>query len=139
MTTPKEPGKTRIYHDFLVSSKLLVRIAESAWQPPTDVFETDQEVVVRVEVAGISADQVSLVLEGDRLLVRGRRDELPCAKRRAFRQMEIHYGLFEREIYVEGPVDASRARAAYANGFLEVVIPKTKRPRAGRIQVTIAI
>ena len=51
--------------------------------------------------------------------------------------MEVHYGPFEREIWVEGPVDASRARASYANGFLEVVLPKARRGRTGRIQVRI--
>ncbi len=133
----RDPSKTRVYHDFLVSSKLLVRIAESAWQPPTDVFETEDEVFVRMEAAGVDASQVALTLEGNRLTVRGRRDEPPCGKRRAFRQMEVHYGPFEREIWVEGPVDASRARASYANGFLEVVLPKARRGRTGRIQVRI--
>lgn len=134
---PRDPSKTRVYHDFLVSSKLLVRIAESAWQPPTDVFETEDDVLVRIEVAGVDATQVALTIEGNRLTVRGRRDEPRCEKRRAFRQMEIHYGPFEREIWVEGPVDALRARAAYANGFLEVVLPKARRGRTGRIEVRI--
>jgi HSP20 family protein len=102
-----------------------------AWRPPTDVFETENTIVVRVEVAGMREEDFSIELTGRSLLVRGSRQDVP--ERRAFHQMEIHFGEFAIELELPNYIEADQVQAVYSDGFLRVHLPKA-RPR----QISIA-
>lgn len=93
-----------------------------AWRPPTDVYENEAAIVVRVEVAGLREDDFSIELDGRYLTIRGARMDTP--ERRAYHQMEIRFGEFSTEIELLVPVVASQAEAVYNNGFLRVMLPK---------------
>ncbi|NQU09252.1 Hsp20/alpha crystallin family protein [bacterium] len=109
----------------------------TAWTPNTDVFETPETLVVRVELAGVARADLQITLSERVLLVRGHRPE-PCRKGECrFRQMEIDYGCFERRILIPRPIDASRARAHFHNGFLHVELPKAAT--ASQATVTVII
>ena len=103
-----------------------VRVAfrTHVWRPPTDVYETDDNLVIRIEVAGMREDDFSIVLDGRDLTVHGVRGETP--ERRAYYQMEIPFGEFGVEIELPRPVTASQIEAFYANGFLRIVLPKAR-------------
>jgi HSP20 family protein len=94
------------------------------WHPPTDVYETDDCVVVKVEVAGMVEEDFAISLDGKRLIISGiRRD--PAAKL-GYQQMEILYGHFETEVHVARAIDEDRIEATYQSGFLSVRLPKVK-------------
>jgi HSP20 family molecular chaperone IbpA len=94
------------------------------WRPPTDVYETDTCIVVKVEIAGMNEEDFVLELESRRLLISGvRRD--PAAKV-GYQQMEILYGHFETDVHVPGAIDEDGIEATYKGGFLSVAIPKAK-------------
>ena len=92
------------------------------WHPPTDVYETDTHVMVKLEVAGVGQDDFAVQLQGRTLVVAGRRDD-PAAKL-AYQQMEISYGAFHSEVYLPCDVDEAGVRAKYDNGFLYIMLPK---------------
>jgi len=72
--------------------------AVAAWEPPADVFEDEQEIVVVVAMPGVPAERVQVLAESGVLVVRGTR-ALPLAgSRHRVRQLEIPYGAFERRI-----------------------------------------
>lgn len=77
-------------------------VRSSIWRPPTDVFENEQEVIVRVEIAGMREDDFSISLTGDRLTVRGNRPDIQ--EKRAYHQMEIFFGEFNVEVNLPAPV-----------------------------------
>jgi len=107
------------------------------WRPATDVYETEEEFVVRMDLAGIRKQDVSVMLEGDRLLVRGiRRDTIPPG-RKHFHKMEIVVGPFERCIPVPADCDRERAEASYRDGFLEIRLRKSGE--SGERQVNIEV
>ena len=93
-------------------------------EPAADVYETAEEVIVLVEIAGISGEEIELELEGRSLLIRGQRRPLPGRQQRRYSQMEITHGAFRRELLLPSEVDAENAVAAYKDGILEVVLPK---------------
>lgn len=97
------------------------------WRPPTDVFETEKEVVVRVEIAGMRENDFSISLQDRRLVIRGSRQDEPGV--RAFQQMEIHFGEFMIEVELPCSVMAEQASAEYEDGFLKLVLPKEKPQR----------
>lgn len=94
------------------------------WQPPTDVFETEEAVLVRVEIAGMKEDDFSLEVNGRSISIRGSRQDTP--ERRSYHQMEIRYGEFEVAMDLPCPVEIERIEAVYNNGFLRVVLPKAR-------------
>lgn len=94
-------------------------------EPPVDVYETDKEIVILVEMAGISEEEVELLVDGDTLVLRGERKPLPGRPGRVYSQMEISHGRFQRDLLLPSDVDAEGARATYKDGILEIVLPKT--------------
>lgn len=94
------------------------------WRPPTDVFETEEAVIVRVEIAGMREDDFSISLSGDQLTVRGNRPDVH--ERRAYHQMEIFFGEFNTEVNLPAPILADQVVAEYQAGFLRLMFPKDK-------------
>ncbi|HJW89355.1 MAG TPA: Hsp20/alpha crystallin family protein [Anaerolineales bacterium] len=92
------------------------------WRPPTDVYETEDVVVVRVEVAGLRDDDFSISLAGRSLSIRGTRQDV--SERRAYHQMEITFGEFLSEVELPCSVLAEKASAEYKTGFLHLWLPK---------------
>jgi HSP20 family protein len=111
----------------------------SAWTPNTDVYETPDNLVVKMEIAGIDKDDLEITINDRLLLVRGYRKD-PCRQKQhrcSFRQMEIDYGYFERRIVIPRSVDGSRVRAQFHNGFLHIELPKSAESEHTTVTVII--
>lgn len=96
---------------------------ESRWVPNTDVYVTDHGLVVKVELAGMRREDLTLAVEGNRLRIAGQRPDGCRASKCSFLVMEITYGPFESVIEMPPGYDLARATAAYQNGFLRVDVP----------------
>lgn len=94
-------------------------------EPAADVYETPGEVVVVVEIAGISGEEIELEVEGRTLVITGQRRPLPGKPHRTYSQMEIAHGPFRRELLLPSEVDPENTSAVYRDGIFEVVLPKT--------------
>jgi HSP20 family protein len=94
----------------------------TTWRPPTDVFETPEAIVVRVEIAGMRTDDFHLSLEAQTLVISGiRRDPDPGA---AYHRLEIPFGQFQVTVVLPAPVEESQVEAEYRDGFLRIRLPK---------------
>ena len=93
-----------------------------AWHPPTDVLETDDAVVVVVEIAGMRGLNISVTFDRQILSIRGARPDTNICK--TYHQMEIDYGEFASDVQVPSRVDSDKIEATYSDGFLKVVLPK---------------
>ncbi|MBN1319791.1 MAG: Hsp20/alpha crystallin family protein [Thermoleophilia bacterium] len=108
------------------------RCGRAAFRPSADVYFDDGQkaVVVKLELPGIDADAVSLVIEENVLRVSGiRSDERPADA--VYHQMEIVYGPFERSVMLPPGLDATQASADYHHGYLEIRLP-LKPPSVSR-------
>ncbi len=118
-------------HEFLQAANQHRKVIRShIWRPPTDVYENEDTVTVRVEVAGMKEEDFSISLTGRFLAIRGVRSDVN--ERRAFHQMEIFFGEFMCEVELPSPVLAEDTKADYKMGFLRIELPK-KHPQ--RIQI----
>ncbi len=93
------------------------------WRPPTDLYETDDFYIVQVEIAGMSPSNFNLALSGRHLTITGHRQD--SGARRAYYQMEIHYGEFRTDLELPEPFTVQGIQATYRDGFLRVVLPKS--------------
>jgi HSP20 family protein len=100
--------------------------SELKWEPPTDVVETEEELIIIVEIAGMNGDDFNVVTDGTVLSIGGfRRGTYPDGKKQ-FHTLEIQAGPFERKIALPAPVDQSKVSARYRNGMLEITIAKLR-------------
>ena len=98
------------------------QVHSSIWTPPTDVYETESGLIVKVEVAGMPEEDFEVVVEDQVLIVRGVRSDQ--TERRAYYQMEIRSGKFEIAIGLPSGINLDEASAEYNQGFLTINFPK---------------
>jgi HSP20 family protein len=123
-----ERDPMRELHDLLrrdspAASRLRMS-SELTWEPPTDVVETADEIVVSVDIAGMEGKEISVVTDGAVLRVRGTRRGAAAPGVKHFHQIEIRSGPFERAIVLPSRVDPAKVSAQYTKGLLEVRIRK---------------
>ena len=102
------------------------------WVPPTDVYETEDQIVVQVEVAGVKQSDLTVSLQDRRLIVTGMRSD-PGPAQRAYQQLQVHFGDFASEVELPVPIDENGIDAQYVDGFLRIVLRKRK-PRQIDVQ-----
>jgi len=105
------------------------------WQPAVDVYELEGEIQVVVDLAGVDRERVEVILEGDRLLIRGWRSDPAPRKRVRLLQIEIDHGLFERVLRIEAVVDRDKLEAIYRDGFLRVRLPKARDQERREVEI----
>jgi len=103
------------------------------WRPPTDVYETDTAAVVKVEIAGVREGNMDISFANRILTVSGRRRD-PAAKL-TYQRMEIKYGGFRTDVFLPWAVNDEDIEAKYEEGFLVIILPKTK----GKHKVPITV
>lgn len=94
------------------------------WRPPIEVYETRAELVIRAEVGGLNTDDVSIIAEGDYLLIRGARRVSNPDARRVYHESRIRYGEFEATVRLPFPIDVTGASADYVDGLLTIQLPR---------------
>jgi HSP20 family protein len=99
-------------------------VRSNVWRPPTDVYETDESIVVKMEIAGMRDEDLEVAVQENVLMVSGIRSD--SSERRAYHQMEIQFGRFSVGIDLPARVEPDHARAEYKDGFLTVHLPKEK-------------
>lgn len=97
--------------------------SENYWVPDTDVYVTDEGLVIKVELAGMRKEDLELAVEGNQLKISGHRPDGCRGASCRFLIMEISYGAFESIIELPPGYDLSQARATYQNGFLRIDVP----------------
>ena len=112
--------------------------SDSNWVPNTDVYVTNDALVIKVELAGMRREDLDLTVEGNRLMISGQRPDGCRAPKCKFLVMEINYGFFESVIELPPGYDLSQAKATYLNGFLRVDVPAHVRSARGATKVLIS-
>ena len=127
----------RLLDYFGRSKPPVVYFAPRVWEPAIDVYETEDDVVVLVELAGVKQDEIEVVVNGNTLVISGQRKEAPQRSKRTYFQMEIHRGPFEREILLPASVNSDKAKASCEDGLLEIVLPKLQQEQTFQVKVKI--
>jgi HSP20 family protein len=113
------------------------RARPRVWHPPTDVYETDDTIVIKIEIAGMNVEDFRITLANRLLTVSGvRHDRDAKSNCHSCHRLEIHYGEFLSQIYLSGNYQAERIEAQYVNGLLYITIPKVKHEH--RIPVRVS-
>jgi HSP20 family protein len=113
-------------------------LASGAWAPPVDLSETQEAITLRVELPGVSADQIKIGLCNTKLRIWGEKKRRP-ARRRIISYLcsERSYGKFSRVVPLRWTLNVRAAEAELENGVLHIRLPKLDDRRGGEFIVPV--
>ncbi len=100
-----------------------ISMGQPSWRPPADIVETETEVIILVELAGVDHEQLEVLLFEDALIVEGER-RLPSPAAGVYHAAEIRQGQVRLELPLPAPIDPEQVEARYERGLLEMRLPK---------------
>jgi HSP20 family protein len=118
--------------------RLGLRAGESVgWTPACDIYEDEESVTLRFDLAGVDSKDVDVRFENGVLTLKGERKLEREEKRDNYHRVELSYGTFTRSFSLPGTVDAEKIRAEAKNGILTVTLPKKAEAKPRSIQVKV--
>ena len=105
---------------------------EYAFGPAVDVYETDDEVVVKAELPGVDREGISITAQEDSIVIDGEIKREEEVDKEGYYRRELRYGSFHRTIALPTTVNPDKISAKFADGVLTVRAPKAPAPEAGK-------
>lgn len=106
-----------------------------AWIPALDVWETEDAIVLALDMPGVSRDELAIEVDNGRLTISGERARERHEAGERFHRYERRFGTFARSVTLPQGVDEARIAADYHDGVLEIRVPKPEESRPKRIPV----
>ena len=126
----------RLFDDAFTRPFSLMREGGTAWSSPAiDMYQTDNEVVVKAALPGMKADEVQINVTGDILTLKGELKHEEEKKDRSWHVREHRWGAFERSITLPTGVISDKAKADFENGILTITLPKSEEVKPRTITV----
>jgi HSP20 family protein len=107
------------------------------WTPACDIYEDEEGVALRFELAGVDPKDVDVRFENGVLTVKGERKLEREDTRDNYHRIERSYGTFTRSFSLPGTVDADKVKAETKNGVLTITLPKKAEAKPRAIQVKV--
>ena len=112
-------------------------IATSSFVPPVDIYETEHEIVLKMEVPGVEQKDLDIRIENQTITIRGERKFEKEVKEENFHRVERRYGSFQRSFGLPNTVNPEQVTADYENGILKVKLGKRAEEKPKQIKVNV--
>lgn len=112
-------------------------MSSRCWTPVTDVYETKEAYVFKLELPGVTKEDVKVEFEGDKISISGERKEETEVKKEDFLRIERYCGAFARSFQLPQNADGNNMNALMKDGILELRIPKREEAKAKSIPIDI--
>jgi HSP20 family protein len=110
----------------------------TSWVPTADIYESDEDLVVNLDLPGIDPKMVDVRVENNVLTIRGERQFAQKQNTENYHRVERSYGAFGRSFTLSTSVNPEKIRATYQSGVLSIVMPKAEAAKPRKIQITPA-
>ena len=107
------------------------------WEAPVDIFETEQELVVKADLPDIKPEELDIRVENDILTIRGERKFEKKVEEKNYLRVERTYGSFSRSFSLANTVKTEAIKAEYKNGVLTLTVPKREEAKPKQIKVDV--
>ena len=113
-------------------------MSTTAWNPAVDIFETDNNVVIKAELPGMDSKDIDVKLENNVLMLKGERHFEKETKEENYHRVEREYGIFSRSFSLPTAVNGDKVTAEYKDGVLTIVLPKKEEVKPKPIKIAAA-
>jgi HSP20 family protein len=110
-------------------------IITGSFVPPVDIYETEHNIVLKVEVPGVEQKDLDIRIENNTITIRGERKFEKEVKEENFHRVERRYGSFQRSFSLPNTVNTESVTADYENGLLKVTLAKRAEAKPKQIKV----
>ena len=108
----------------------------AAWAPPVDIAEEKDRILITAELPGFKENEIEIQTENGMLTLRGERKFEKETDGKSYHRVERSYGQFVRSFSLPNNVDREKIHATFANGLLEIELPKREDAKPRQIRVT---
>ena len=109
-----------------------------SWAPPVDIYETENDIILKAELPGVDPKDVEVRVEDNTLYLKGERKFEKEVKEQNYHRVERSYGSFARSFSLPNSIDSDKVKAEYKDGLLTLTMPKREeaKPKTIKIDVT---
>jgi HSP20 family protein len=112
-------------------------LREGVWQPPVDIYEDEDSVVIQAEVPDIDQKDIEVRIEDNTLTLRGERKHNREVKKENYHRVERYYGQFQRSFALPHTIDQEKVKANCERGLLTITLPKREETKPKQINVEV--
>jgi len=110
----------------------------ASWAPAVDIFETENELVVKADLPDVQEKDIDIRVENNTLTIRGERKFNNEVHEDNYLRVERAYGTFTRSFSLPNTVNTEGIRAEYRNGVLSVRMPKREETKPKQIKISVS-
>ena len=112
-------------------------IREGAWQPPVDIYEDENSVIIKAELPDVDQKDIEVKIEDNTLVLRGERKQDESIKKENYHRIERFYGSFQRSFVLPLTIDREMVKASCEKGILTIILPKREETKPKQINVEV--
>ena len=112
-------------------------LKEGLWQPPVDIYEDSESVVIKAELPDIDQKDIEVKIEDNTLTLRGERKQEKDLKKENYHRIERYYGTFQRSFALPHTINQEKVKASCERGVLTITLPKRQETKPKQINVEI--
>ncbi len=112
-------------------------IREGAWQPPVDIYEDENSVIIKAELPDVDQKDIEVKIEENTLILRGERRQDQSIKKENYHRIERFYGSFQRSFALPLTIDREKVKASCDKGILTISLPKREETKPKQITVEV--
>ncbi len=127
----------KLFGDYFWRPPLIERELRGEWLPPADIYEDQDNLVIKVDLPEMDMKDIDVKIENNTLRIRGERKLEKEEKKENYHRIERYYGTFSRSFTLPTTVDQEKVTATYDRGVLKVVLPKKEETKPKQIKVEI--
>lgn len=110
-------------------------VSTGTWSPAVDIYETEEEFVVKAEIPEVQQSDIDIRVENNALTIKGERKLQREGRKENYHRIERAYGTFLRSFLLPGTVDKESIRATFKDGVLKIVLPKKEEVKPKQIEI----
>jgi HSP20 family protein len=131
-------GITRLFEDTLQGRQYDGDFFSGIWIPAIDMYETENDIVIKAELPGITKEDIDIEVKDGILSLKGERKRDKEVKEENYHRVERYYGAFHRRFALPSHVDSDKVKAKFKDGLLEITLPKAEAAKPKKIEVESA-
>ena len=112
-------------------------LAPATWSPAVDIYETDEKLVLKVELPGLKKEDINIEVRDNTLTLKGERKFEKEVKEENYHRIERVYGSFHRPFTLPSTIKQEKIEAAFKDGILEISLPKAEEAKPKQISIQV--
>lgn len=112
-------------------------IKEGIWQPPVDIYETEESIVIKAELPDVDQKDIEVRIEDNTLTLKGERKHESDVKKENYHRIERYFGAFQRSFSLPATIRQENVSALCERGVLTITLPKNEETKPKQIKVQI--